>query len=205
MKFRLEKNQENDKSEEKVQVKQFDLELVKYIKEIKIKDDLGETVTSLGLGKKDQIFKKEINSKKISKTQIYVTYGLKVKNIGEIAGYASEISDYIPKDFELVNDNIWKNNGNVVTTTSLAKKIINPGESKNLEITFKWNLNANSIGERNNKAVISKYENEGEEQTEDKNTESVPVSGTAVAADENDGIYVVEQKENVWLYRMLRS
>lgn len=63
---RLEKNQENDKSEEKVQVKQFDLELVKYIKEIKIKDDLGETVTSLGLGKKDQIFKKEINSKKIS-------------------------------------------------------------------------------------------------------------------------------------------
>ncbi len=30
---RLEKNQENDKSEEKVQVKQFDLELVKYIKE----------------------------------------------------------------------------------------------------------------------------------------------------------------------------
>ena len=120
---RLEKNQENDKSEEKVQVKQFDLELVKYIKEIKIKDDLGETVTSLGLGKKDQIFKKEINSKKISKTQIYVTYGLKVKNIGEIAGYASEISDYIPKDFELVNDSIWKNNGNVVTTTSLAKKL----------------------------------------------------------------------------------
>ena len=39
---RLEKNQENDKSEEKVQVKQFDLELVKYIKEIKIKDDLGD-------------------------------------------------------------------------------------------------------------------------------------------------------------------
>ena len=170
---RLEKNQGNDKSEEKVQVKQFDLELVKYIKEIKIKDDLGETVTSLGLGKKDQIFKKEINSKKISKTQIYVTYGLKVKNIGEIAGYASEISDYIPKDFELVNDNIWKNNGNVVTTTSLAKKIINPGESKNLEITFKWNLNANSIGERNNKAVISKYENDynAKDNTEDNKNE----------------------------------
>lgn len=170
---RLEKNQENDKSGEKVQVKQFDLELVKYIKEIKIKDDLGETVTSLGLGKKDQIFKKEINSKKISKTQIYVTYGLKVKNIGEIAGYASEISDYIPKDFELVNDNIWVNNGNVVTTTSLAKKIINPGESKNLEITFKWNLNANSIGERNNKAVISKYENDynAKDNTEDNKNE----------------------------------
>lgn len=170
---RLEKNQENDKSEEKVQVKQFDLELVKYIKEIKIKDDLGETVTSLGLGEKNQIFKKEINSKKISKTQIYVTYGLKVKNIGEIAGYASEISDYIPKDFELVNDSIWKNNGNVVTTTSLAKKIINPGESKNLEITFKWNLNANSIGERNNKAVISKYENDynAKDNTEDNKNE----------------------------------
>ena len=35
-------------------------------------------------------------------------------------------------------------------------------------------------------AVKTGYINEGEEQTEDKNTESVPVSGTAVAADEND-------------------
>ena len=40
-------------------------------------------------------------------------------------------------------------------------------------------------------------ENEGEEQTEDKNTESVPVSGTAVAADENDGIYVVEKGDTL--------
>lgn len=37
----------------------------------------------------------------------------------------------------------------------------------------------------------------GKEQTEDKNTESVPVSGTAVAADENDDIYVVEKGDTL--------
>ena len=177
---RLELNEDNDKSEEKVQVKVFDLELTKYIKTITINDDTGEKTIELGLNKKGQILKKEINAKKIDKTQIYVTYGLKVKNIGEIPGYAGEIVDYIPENFELVNtNNKWEQAGNIVKSTSLEKELINPNEEKTIEVTFRWDLNEENLGERNNKAIITKYENdyEAKDNTEDnKNEEKFIIS-----------------------------
>jgi len=176
---RLELNQKNDNAEEKLQVKKFDLELTKYIKEITIKDDTGEKTTKLGLNQKGKIFKKEINNKKLDKTQVYVTYGLKIKNIGDIEGYASQIYDYIPENFELISNNIWERNESIAKTNTLAKTIINPGESKTVEITFKWDLSKGNLGERNNKAIIEKYQNNYnaiDETQDNKNEEKFIIS-----------------------------
>ena len=172
-------NQKNDNAEEKLQVKKFDLELTKYIKEITIKDDTGEKTTKLGLNQKGKIFKKEINNKKLDKTQVYVTYGLKIKNIGDIEGYASQIYDYIPENFELISNNIWERNESIAKTNTLAKTIINPGESKTVEITFKWDLSKGNLGERNNKAIIEKYQNNYnaiDETQDNKNEEKLIIS-----------------------------
>lgn len=171
---KLEKDDDNDKSEEKVKVKIFDLNVVKYIKEIVIKDNNGENTTKIGLENKGKIFKKEVDKKNVDNTQVIVTYGLRVKNIGEIAGYAAELTDYVPQNFELVNNNNdWQLNGKIVTTKALENKLINPGEYKTVEVTFKWNLKGSTLGERNNIAIISKYKNDynAKDKTPDKDNE----------------------------------
>lgn len=168
-----EPDQDNDKSEEKVQVKIFDLNVSKYIKEITIKDNDGEQTTKLGIEKKGKIFKKEIDKKKINQTEVIVTYGLKVKNLGEIPGYATEILDYIPEDLKIENTENWKIDGQNATYTGIAKELIEPGDSTTVEFTCRWQLNENNLGERNNKVIIQAYANDynAKDPTPDKDNE----------------------------------
>ena len=156
-----EPDNDNDKSSEKVQVKMFDLNVTKYIKEITIVNSDGEDKTVLGIEKKGKIVKKEVHAKKVDETQVFVTYGLKVDNFGEIAGYATQLTDYVPKNFELENsDAVWKLDGKKITTDILADKLIEPGESKTVEVTFKWSLKGTELGERNNIAYITDSTND---------------------------------------------
>lgn len=174
-KLRTEKDSDNDKAEEKLKIKKFDLNVTKYIKQIMVADKDGEIVTPVGIEKRDQIIKKEVHKKKLNETEIYVTYGLKVKNIGEIAGYATKITDYIPANFELVGQDYgWKVNGNVVTTDVLANQLIKPDEYKTVEVTFRWKLSDGELGLRNNKAIISNYKNDydAKDNTPDRENES---------------------------------
>ena len=151
----------NDKDSEKVQVKIFDLNVTKYIKEITIVNSDGEDKTVVGLDKKGKIVKKEVHAKKVDETQVFVTYGLKVDNFGEIAGYATQLTDYVPENFELESsDAIWTINKGKITTDVLADKLIQPGESKTVEVTFKWTLKGTELGERNNIAYITDSTND---------------------------------------------
>lgn len=151
----------NDKSSEKVQVKMFDLNVTKYIKDITIVNSDGEDKTVVGIDKKGKIVKKEVHAKKVDETQVFVTYGLKVDNFGEIAGYATQLTDYVPENFELESsDAIWTINKGKITTDILADKLIQPGESKTVEVTFKWTLKGTELGERNNIAYITDSTND---------------------------------------------
>ena len=151
----------NDKDSEKVQVKIFDLNVTKYIKEITIVNSDGEDKTVVGLDKKGKIVKKEVHAKKVDETQVFVTYGLKVDNFGEIAGYATQLTDYVPENFELESsDAIWTINKGKITTDVLADKLIQPGESRTVEVTFKWTLKGTELGERNNIAYITDSTND---------------------------------------------
>ena len=157
---RLEPNSDNDSDEEKVQVKVFDLNVTKYIKEITIKNSTAEKTYPLGLDKKGHLFKAEVKKDKVNETEVLVTYGLRVKNVGEIAGYATELTDYIPDDFELVETNGWKVDGKTAKTKVISKKLIEPGDYTTVEISFKWKLNENNLGLRDNVAVISASTND---------------------------------------------
>ena len=177
---RLEPDPTNDDDTEQVYVKEFDLNVTKYIKEIKIQDDTGTKTTTVGIENKGKIIKKEIDKKKVNQTVVYVTYGLKVKNIGEIEGYATEITDYVPEDLVLESaDGIWEKKGNTITTNTLANKLIKPGESRTIEVTFKWKLNENNLGARTNTAITSASKNDydAKDKTPDKdNNETFIIS-----------------------------
>ena len=104
---------------------------------------------------------------------------VEVTNVGEIPGYATELTDYIPDDFELVYDGTWTRKGSKATSAKLENTILNPGESTVLEITFDWKLTENNVGLKTNEAEITAYENEfnAKDLTDDnKDKESMLVS-----------------------------
>jgi len=164
-------NPENDEGIEKIYVKYFDLDVTKYIKEVKVKNNISETVEKIGIERKNELVKIDVAKSEVENTTITVTYGLLVKNIGEIEGYATELVDYIPEDFKLVEDGVWKVvKGNAVTTR-LKNKLLQPGESTTIEITFDWKLTSDNIGSRINEGKITAYENpyNAKDPTEDNN------------------------------------
>lgn len=164
-------NDDNDSTTEKVYVKYFDLDITKYIKEVTVKNNVKETKQEIGENQKGKLVKIDVHKNEVNNTTIRVTYGLRVKNIGEIEGYATELVDYIPKDFKLVEDGNWIVKDGKAVSTKLQNTLLKPGESTVIEITFDWKLNENNIGRRINEGKITKYENpyNAKDPTEDNN------------------------------------
>jgi len=125
----------------------------------------------------EPIAKVEIDKKKIKTTSVKFVYNIKVTNEGEVDGQATEITDYIPEGLEFhEEDNTaygWeKTSDNTVTTRILdgvtlkapikdaEGNIIIPGESKTLEIVFRWKNDEDNIGVKTNIAEITEDYNE---------------------------------------------
>ena len=135
--------------------KKFDLEIEKYIEYIKVN---GKDL-DLGNEKMTKIAKVEVPQTQLGKTTVEVKYGIKVSNIGEVAGYATEIKDIIPQGLELIEADGWGVKGTELTTTILEKEELQPGESKTLYIVGKCEVTKENIGEKKNIALITKYLN----------------------------------------------
>ena len=153
-------NTENDETSEKVYVQFFDLDIEKYIETVKIENKAGTEERQYGYSRKGELVKIDIKKSLVNSTKITVTYGLLIKNIGEIAGYATELEDLMPEGFKLVEDGVWSMDGARAVTTSLSDVKLEPGESTILNVTFEWKLTENTIGLKSNEAHIAKYENE---------------------------------------------
>ena len=153
-------NTDNDVTTEKVYVQYFDLAVEKYIENVKISINGDETTRTVGYNKKGELVKIDVKNSEAKSTKLTITYGILVKNVGEIPGYATEITDYIPENFELLSNDEWTIDGNKAVSTILSDKLLNPGESTILNITFEWDLAKGSIGTRRNEAEITKYAND---------------------------------------------
>lgn len=138
----------------------FDLTLNKYVSKVTVQNSSGTTVKQYN---KQQVAKLEIDSKNLAGSTLLVEYEIAVKNIGEIAGYANEIIDYIPNDLsfnsELNKDWYMSTDGNLHTTT-LAKDLIEPGETKTIKLVLIKTMTENNTGLTTNKAEIVKETNE---------------------------------------------
>lgn len=157
---------EDDQDIEKIYVKKFDLALLKWVTKTIVTVDGKTTTTDTGFTPYDNpepIAKVVIDKKKINQTTVKFVYNIIIMNQGEIAGYATEITDYIPEGLEFVaEDNpIWTKEGdNKITTRALEGTILQPGESATVEVIFTWKKDENNLGIKTNIAEISEDYND---------------------------------------------
>ena len=158
--------QQDDDDFEKVIVKIFDLALRKWVTQAIVIENGVETITETGHQPYDdpeQVVKVELHRKKLDQVTVKFRYSIRVINEGEIAGYAKEITDYIPEGLKFVaEDNPgWTDEGNnVVSTRLLENTLLQPGEYADIEILLTWINNSENMGLKVNTAEISEDYNE---------------------------------------------
>ena len=156
---------EDDIDIEKVKVQYFDLSLLKWVSKAIITENGTTTERETGhtgLENPEPIVKVEVDKKKLSKTTVKFEYTIKITNEGQIAGYAKEISDYIPDGLEFVatdNPN-WTQADGKVTTRQLENTLLQPGETATVKILLTWKNDANNLGLKINTAEISEDYND---------------------------------------------
>ena len=138
----------------------FDLTMTKYISKVVVDNGKYTKEIDRTIDNKNSLLKLELAAKDIPNTTVTITYNLLVKNVGEIPGYATEITDYIPEDFRLMDDEGWIDAKEAAITNDLASKLLNPGEEVEIPITFEWKLTEHNTGLRKNQAQITVYTND---------------------------------------------
>ena len=155
------KSGEDDIDQEKVYVKYFDLSLEKDLVKIIITEN--GTTKEVSVGKNAGLQKVEIHRKKIDTTTVKFVYNITVKNEGEIAGYATEITDYIPEGLEFIaeeNASWTKVSDREITTNALSNTLLEPGKTATVQVVLKWINNENNFGTKINVAEISADKND---------------------------------------------
>ena len=156
---------EDDQDIEKVKVKYFDLALRKWVTQAIVIDEGKETVTNTGHKAEDDPeapVKVEIKKGRLDKVVVKFRYKIRITNEGEIAGYCTEISDYIPQGLKFVaaDNPKWKEVDGKVVTDQLKDKLLKPGETAEVEILLTWINGENNMGLKTNVAEISKDKND---------------------------------------------
>ena len=158
--------QEDDDDFEKVVIKIFDLSLRKWVTQAIVIDKNGQTITETGHQPYDdpeEIVKVELHRKHINDVTVKFRYKIRVTNEGEIAGYAKEVTDYIPEGLKFIaEDNPgWTDEGNnVISTRLLENTLLQPGEYAEVEVVLTWINEENNMGLKVNTAEISEDYND---------------------------------------------
>ena len=137
----------------------FDLSLEKYVTKVIVTND--EESTSYEFNQ-ETLAKVEIAAKKLSKSSILVQYEIKVTNNGDIAGYANDVIDYLPKELAFnseMNPEWYSDSKGALHNISLSETAIDSGKSKTVKLVLTKLLNENSTGTIENTAEIGKSTN----------------------------------------------
>lgn len=145
-----------------VELETFDLKLDKYINRVIVQTNKQTTVREYN---KTQLAKLELDAKSIANSTVIIEYKILVTNEGEVAGYASEIVDYMPSDLSFsseMNSKWFLSTDQNLYSRELANQIINPGETKEITLTLYKTMNNDNTGTTINTAEISKANNDNE-------------------------------------------
>ena len=157
---------EDDQDREYVKLVYFDLSLRKWVTQAIVIDENGQKITETGHGPYDdpeQVVKVELYRKNVNNVTVKFRYKIRVTNEGKIAGYAKEITDYVPDGLRfLPEDNPgWTDEGNnVISTRLLENTLLQPGEYAEVEVVLTWINSTDNMGEKVNTAEISEDYNE---------------------------------------------
>lgn len=132
----------------------FDLKIDKKISSVKIENGKDDRTTNYN---NESLVKEEITAKYLAGTKVTITYNIKITNIGDIAGYANEIKDYLPESLEFKEDlnKDWTLNNGELVNSSLTNTEIKPGESKELKLVLTKTMTEDNTGTVTNKAGIT--------------------------------------------------
>ena len=163
---------EDDQDSEYVYVKYFDLALVKFVSATRVTVD-GATVTRNYAKPSDDpwsefLVRIPLTRDQIRRAHIEVEYTIRVTNVGELAGTASEITDRfqnarmeflynhatnIRYGWELTSDN-------TIVTRFLEDEVIQPGESRDVQVVMRWRNSGDNLLRIQNISFISEYDND---------------------------------------------
>jgi len=161
-------NKEDDLDKEFLKVKYFDLALRKWVTRVILIEDGKQTVRETGHTAEmdpEPIVKVDLHRKKINSMTVKFVYMIKVTNQGEIAGYAKELTDYIPTGlkFEQVDNPMWtEKSSGVITTRAIENTLLEPGESAEVEVVLTWINDGDNMGVKTNIAEISEDYNDSD-------------------------------------------
>jgi len=156
---------EDDQDYENVAVDYFDLSLLKYVTKAIVTENGKTKTTKTGNNGSDKDItpKVEVYRKSVNKTIVKFEYTIKITNEGDIAGYAKEITDYVPKGLKFYKEDNkgWKDEGNNVISTKLLKDtLLQPGQSATVKVILRWVNGEKNLGVKTNVAEISEDYNE---------------------------------------------
>ena len=157
----------------------FDLSLDKYVNRVTVKNKEGTKTIDYQNAK---LAKVDIKDQYMQGSELTIEYLIVVVNQGDVAGFAKNIIDNLPKDltFNQSENTGWSkaSNGNL-NYTGLENSIIQPGESKEIKLIVTKKLDSNSTVTLSNTAEIYQDYNESGL----KDVDSTPNNG---AQDEDD-------------------
>ena len=157
---------EDDQDIEKVKVQYFDLSLRKWVTQAIVTENGEDKIIESGHKAEDDpedVVKVDLKKSKINKVTIKFRYKIRVKNEGNIAGYAKELKDYITNGLKFVpEDNpLWKQIDEKTITTDQTKDILlQPGDTTEVEVVLTWINDSENFGVMDNWAEISKDHND---------------------------------------------
>lgn len=175
----------------------FDLSLTKTISKITVQNAKGTTTNTYNNSKLEKV---EIESKYLEGTTVAVEYVITVANVGAIPGYASRIVDYLSSTdlkFNSETNTDWYlgTDGNLYNS-SLANKVLQPGESATLKLVLTKQVTEKNTGITNNTAEI--YESYNDAGLEDYN--STPANKAQNENDLGQADIMIGPKTGVFLY-----
>ena len=217
---------EDDQDKEYIYVQKFDLALFKWVTQTVVTVDGKTTTTETGfkpnVGQTEQsgegyrenseeepIASVTIDKKKLNSTTVKFVYNIKVVNEGDISGYATEITDYVPQGLKfVVEDNpLWTlSEEGKITTRALETKLLEPGESAEVQVTFTWINDANNLGLKTNIAAITEDYNEKgiPDEDSDPGNEDIPTYEKEQEDDDDFALVILTLKTGkevtyIWL------
>ena len=151
---------EDDQDTEIIKLKYFDLALQKWVSKAIIIEDGKEKVTETrhnGDMKPEPVVKVDLKKSKVKNVVVKFEYQIRVENQGQIAGYAKEVSDYIPQGLKFVKDDNqnWREVDGKIVTNQLENTLLQPGESTTISVILTWINDSNNLGLKTNIAEIS--------------------------------------------------
>ena len=157
---------EDDQDREYIKLTYFDLALRKWVTEAIVIENGQETITQTGHTAEmdpEPVVKVELYRKDLNNVTVKFRYKIRITNEGDIAGYATEITDYVPEGLRFVaEDNPgWTDEGNnIISTRLLENTLLQPGESAEVEVVLTWINGEDNMGQMTNIAEISEDYND---------------------------------------------